>query len=885
MAVCTKGHSLGLYSGANAACDKCCKSIQHGIYRCNRSSCENDFCEECYMKTFQKALNDGPVITKNVDKLYGLANLSPEEMVEFFSGLFELVDEAVESHSRNDFSLLGGVDCLVQIICSALALEPPKPQPGKHFDFTLYRCKKEFDPPLNQISKFPSQVITFCLQILYSITAVTNGLQALCSLAPEEFLLTVSSVASLSEDQKKLSLVLLSSNLSSPTEERIEAQVALLLKLNSGYDIMDAICFNKFTNTKTIVEHPSVRPVLDVLINRFLESNAADIWTIPLINFVSFTDTNDDYIRNQGVLEKLLENRVAYAPTWDFMPHKLQELLIASLATEEDYKKLKIDVKFYNFTLKLILPGKQEVETDPLKLAVQDFYFCGTPIVLSCFYKMASNDHFKAIISTHASLIEYFLKWIVKYYPSLSGVQRRTQMFKLLTQAAFDKKAKEIIGKQLDAIRANGLRIKNEVSILSLRQEMVKLEIKKSPENWTLLGDAADIETTLNANKALLHACGSLLFHWGQPKKTLPPKKEGGETQEKGRKEEENTKDDPKHRIMISYNWAHQKLVLRIVEELKKRGYSIWVDVEHMSGDTNAAMADAVEGSQVVLMCCSEAYSKSANCRLEAMYAKDKGKLIIPLKMESGDLSGWLGFLMAGKLWFPFWQEFPIEALHKELQMRLGSVVTPTNQLASSSNSSDSSNQQVTKVLVAGHPDQGRIAKLPKTCFSELHQAVQQLFKTKAQIQMFYTDESSQFRFQIVDDESAKQCGNTLYVNIPNEFDMVGVFGDVPVIFKMARLSKKSFQEWFNEVCLLYKEFKITKVIFESDGIYIEIFDDASMQRSVGHKIFVIVQRKPGEVACPSHRTTKPSFISINTTSKQSGVSPEFRNDVISKWS
>lgn len=42
----------------------------------------------------------------------------------------------------------------------------------------------------------------------------------------------------------------------------------------------------------------------------------------------------------------------------------------------------------------------------------------------------------------------------------------------------------------------------------------------------------------------------------------------------------------------------------------------MWIDVERMGGSTLSAMAEAVENAAVVLICMSEKYKESPNCRL-----------------------------------------------------------------------------------------------------------------------------------------------------------------------------------------------------------------------------------------------------------------------------
>lgn len=40
---------------------------------------------------------------------------------------------------------------------------------------------------------------------------------------------------------------------------------------------------------------------------------------------------------------------------------------------------------------------------------------------------------------------------------------------------------------------------------------------------------------------------------------------------------------------MISYNWGNQSTVKLIAQSLKEAGYTVWLDIEEMSGSTLAA--------------------------------------------------------------------------------------------------------------------------------------------------------------------------------------------------------------------------------------------------------------------------------------------------------
>ena len=95
--------------------------------------------------------------------------------------------------------------------------------------------------------------------------------------------------------------------------------------------------------------------------------------------------------------------------------------------------------------------------------------------------------------------------------------------------------------------------------------------------------------------------------------------------------------------IMLSYNWDHQPTIKRINASLQSRGYTVWIDVEKMQGSTVEAMADAVEGASMFLYAISKAYKESTNCRMEAQYAFQQQKDMVPLMMEENyKPKGWV---------------------------------------------------------------------------------------------------------------------------------------------------------------------------------------------------------------------------------------------------
>ena len=125
--------------------------------------------------------------------------------------------------------------------------------------------------------------------------------------------------------------------------------------------------------------------------------------------------------------------------------------------------------------------------------------------------------------------------------------------------------------------------------------------------------------------------------------------------------------------VMISYQWDSQEVLIEVKNRLQASGYRVWMDLEQMRGSTLEAMAKAVENSSVVLVCVSERYKESPNCRSEAEYAYQLRKDIIPLMMQRkyrGD--GWLGMLVGTKLWFDFNSQQSMEPSVTKLIKELG---------------------------------------------------------------------------------------------------------------------------------------------------------------------------------------------------------------------
>ena len=127
--------------------------------------------------------------------------------------------------------------------------------------------------------------------------------------------------------------------------------------------------------------------------------------------------------------------------------------------------------------------------------------------------------------------------------------------------------------------------------------------------------------------------------------------------------------------VMISYQWDAQAVLVEVKNKLQASGYRVWMDLEQMGGSTLEAMAKAVENAAVVLVCVSQRYKESPNCRSEAEYAYQLRKEIIPLMMQRNfTADGWLGMLLGTKLWIDFQNKQVINSgvakLIKELRGR-----------------------------------------------------------------------------------------------------------------------------------------------------------------------------------------------------------------------
>ncbi len=77
---------------------------------------------------------------------------------------------------------------------------------------------------------------------------------------------------------------------------------------------------------------------------------------------------------------------------------------------------------------------------------------------------------------------------------------------------------------------------------------------------------------------------------------------------------------ETKNHVMISYNSKSRDLCSLIKSQLESNDHSVWIDFEKISGSSLESMATAIEGCKCMLICMSEKYKESPNCRAVRFY-------------------------------------------------------------------------------------------------------------------------------------------------------------------------------------------------------------------------------------------------------------------------
>ena len=117
---------------------------------------------------------------------------------------------------------------------------------------------------------------------------------------------------------------------------------------------------------------------------------------------------------------------------------------------------------------------------------------------------------------------------------------------------------------------------------------------------------------------------------------------------------------------------------------LTSKGHKIWKDDEGgLQGHLVDGMADAIEKSKVILVCLSEKYFSSKNCKLELEYAHEMEKQIVVVKLDplltlTGH--GALSMILAKQLYLENEnEELLFQAIHNRLAGNVSKAMMPAS--------------------------------------------------------------------------------------------------------------------------------------------------------------------------------------------------------------
>ena len=297
-------------------------------------------------------------------------------------------------------------------------------------------------------------------------------------------------------------------------------------------------------------------------------------------------------------------------------------MTISNIATDEDLNSInlapqvlleltdRIDMfadalanKLYESSDKKFLREKFQIEEDQEKVEIIVSKHEGSNLFecLHALYKFLINDKLKTTICEMFE-VKASLKKII-----YNGNEAEKEIaFKVLNQLCFDKSICQ--------------EISNDQELLKYMNEII---LPTSSSN-----SGAKSNLTKNIKSVL----------W------LITKKESDENKTKYA---ENDPDRSKH-VFISYNSESRPICLKIKIFLESSGFKCWIDVENIHGSSIDAMASGIEASSCVLICMTEKYKESNNCRMEAEYVMQKKKPFVPLILQkSYKPDGWFVYLIS----------------------------------------------------------------------------------------------------------------------------------------------------------------------------------------------------------------------------------------------
>ncbi|XP_072048521.1 uncharacterized protein [Amphiura filiformis] len=331
-----------------------------------------------------------------------------------------------------------------------------------------------------------------------------------------------------------------------------------------------------------------------------------------LHNAIRLWPSNLTYFR-EGDAVPILKGFFDLDKLWQI--HSL--MIVAYVATDAEKKELEMGVRV------LINILKEAVGTPAHSGKVENTYFSAFE-VLNAINLLAINDDIKKSINKEKA-IPFIIKMLKEDFSS----EEQKAAADALWNLAF-----------IDKIRQSGI-LQDTIPTLKKLAKSTNKELRDACASalFEIQGDR--IETN-----------GSSTGNSSHTPLRLPP------SYQKAISEPDPSSSKQSGQIMISYQWDSQERVKQIKDRLVAGGYRVWLDLDNMHDDILECMALAVEKSDVILMCMTERYKNSKNCRSEASYAYKRTTKVIPLLFQEGYMpDGWLGLLLGTKLYYKFYSD------------------------------------------------------------------------------------------------------------------------------------------------------------------------------------------------------------------------------------
>ena len=92
--------------------------------------------------------------------------------------------------------------------------------------------------------------------------------------------------------------------------------------------------------------------------------------------------------------------------------------------------------------------------------------------------------------------------------------------------------------------------------------------------------------------------------------------------------------------IFISYSREDQSQVIPVVEQLRKRGFKVWIDTEGIQGAKlwSQEIVTAIESSKVLILFASSKAFLSKNVTKEVALASESEKHILPVFLDNAQV-------------------------------------------------------------------------------------------------------------------------------------------------------------------------------------------------------------------------------------------------------